>query len=77
MKYLLSEDWYKVLKWCVLIVLPALATLVSALGSAWGFDVGLINAICTSITAIATFFGALIGVSQATAKPDEDVSDDE
>lgn len=76
MKYFLPDYWYDVLKWAVLIAMPALATLINSLGAVLGFDPCLINAVCGSITAIATFFGALIGVSQATAKP-EDTSTDE
>ena len=71
MKYMLPDGIYKLLKWVVLIALPALATLVSALCAAWGVDAGLAQAVVTTITAVATFGGAVIGVSAATAKPGE------
>lgn len=72
MKYFLPDYWYDVIKWAVLIAMPALATLINALGTVWGFDPGLTNSVCCSIAATATFFGALVGVSEATKKPVED-----
>lgn len=69
MQYIIPDKVYKAVKWAVLIVLPALATLLSALAAAWGMDAGLAQAIVTTITAVATFGGAVIGVSSATAKP--------
>ena len=37
MDYLLPDKAYRALKWVALIVLPALATLVGAVGTAWGW----------------------------------------
>lgn len=66
MDYLLSDSVYRVLKWVGLIVLPALATLLGAVGTAWGWP--HLTAIVSTITAVSTFVGALIGVSNASAK---------
>lgn len=79
MDYIIPEKAYKVVKWGVLIVLPAAATLVSAVGTAWGADPELLNAISTTITAVATFGGAVLGVSAITAKKPEQIpaSEDE
>ena len=52
MQYILPDKVYNVIKWACLIALPALATLVSAIGSAWGADASLLSAISTTITAI-------------------------
>lgn len=68
MQYIIPDKVYKVVKWAVLIVLPALATLFSALASAWGMDAQLAQAVVTTITAVSAFGGAVIGVSAATAK---------
>lgn len=70
MDYLLPDRVYRVLKWVGLIVLPALATLLGAVGTAWGWP--HLTAIVTTVTAIGAFVGALIGVSNAsgTVKPD-------
>ena len=67
MDYLLSDNVYRVLKWVGLIVLPALATLLGAVGTAWGWP--HLTAIVTTVTAIGVFIGALIGVSNASGKP--------
>lgn len=71
MDYIISDKTYKLVKWAVLIVLPAVATLFSALAAAWGMDASLAQAIVTTITAISAFGGAVLGVSAATAKPSE------
>lgn len=69
MQYIIPDGVYKALKWAVLIVLPAAATLFSALAAAWGMDAQLAQAIVTTITAVSAFGGAVLGVSAATAKP--------
>ena len=71
MDYIISDRTYKVLKWACVLVLPAAATLVKALGVAWGWDSGVCEAISTTLTAVATFAGVVLGVSAATAKPSE------
>lgn len=68
MKYLIPDKAYNALKWGCLIVLPALATLVGTVGQAWGMDAGLSSSITTTITAVGTFGGVVLGVSAATAK---------
>ena len=75
MDYIISDRTYKVVKWAVLIVLPAVATLFSALAAAWGMYAGLAQAIVTTLTALATFGGTVLGVSAATAKPSEGESE--
>ena len=64
--WLLPSGVYAVLKWVVLTVMPALAVLVGALGAVWGLP--HLDAVVTTINAIALFLGALIGVSAATVK---------
>lgn len=70
MEYLLPDKAYQALKWVGLIVLPALATLLGAVGTAWGWP--HLTAIVTTVTAIGTFVGALVGVSNASATPTGD-----
>ena len=67
MDYIVPDKAYRVIKWGVLIVLPAAATLVGAVGSAWGADPSTLNAVTTTITAVSAFGGAVLGVSAATA----------
>lgn len=69
MDYLLPDKAYRILKWVALIVLPALATLVGAVGTAWGWP--HLTAVISTITAISAFIGALIGASNASAKTSE------
>ena len=52
---------YDVLKWVCMIVLPAIATLWFTLGKVWGFP--YLGEIETTIVAIDTFLGAILGVS--------------
>lgn len=69
MTYMIPDGVYAVLKWATLIVLPATATLIATIGPVWGMDGELVQGITTTITAVAAFFGVVLGVSQATAKP--------
>lgn len=65
MDYLLPDDVYKVLKWVGLILMPALAALVGAVGPAWGLP--RVDAIVLTINALGTFIGVIIGASQMSA----------
>lgn len=64
--YILPERAYKLIKWAVLIVLPALATLIATVGPAWGMDGQLVQSVTTTITAVSAFGGVVLGVSAAT-----------
>ena len=57
----MSNKIYDILKWVALVVLPATATLYFALSGIWGFPYG--EQIVGTITAIDTFLGALLGIS--------------
>lgn len=76
MTYIVPEQIYQVLKWAGLIALPALAVFVSTVGQAWGMDPGLSNAIVTTLNALGVLVGALLGISQATGKPEEGDADE-
>lgn len=58
----LPNNVYDVLKWSCLIAVPAVITLISALGTIYGQDTTIITA---TIGAVATFIGALIGISNS------------
>ena len=70
MTYIIPDCIYKILKWLGLIALPAVAVFVSTVGQAWGLDPGLSNAIVTTLNAAGVLVGALLGISQATGKPE-------
>ena len=57
----LSNKAYDTLKWTVTIAMPALSTLVSAIGLIWGLDIAI--PIVATLVALTTFLGALIGIS--------------
>ncbi len=59
----MSNKVYDILKWVALIVLPAIATLYFAVAQIWGLPYG--EQIVGTITAVDTFLGALLGVSNA------------
>lgn len=58
----LNNKLYDILKWILLILTPALTLLITTLGGLYNFDTKVING---TISAIATFLGALIGVSSS------------
>lgn len=80
MKFL-PDAVYQVLKWLVLIVIPAAATLYVGLAAVWGWPYA--TEIAKTASLICAFIGALIGVSQigynkslAAAKVTAEAKDD-
>lgn len=65
MEYLLPDKAYQILKWVGLILMPALAALIGAVGPAWGLP--KVDAIVLTINALGTFIGVIIGASQLSA----------
>ena len=59
----LNNKIYDILKWVVMIVLPAMATLYTTLGGIWNLP--LLEQIPPTLTAIATFLGAICMISSA------------
>lgn len=58
----LSKNLYTLMKWIVIIVLPALATFIVVISKIWGWaDLG--NMISQTITAVDTFLGAILCIS--------------
>ena len=64
-EYLLPDKAYQILKWVGLILMPALAALIGAVGPAWGLP--KVDAIVLTINALGTFIGVVIGASQLSA----------
>ena len=69
---ILNENVYKLLKWALMIVVPALITLISSLGTIYGWDTSTIT---LTIAAIATFLGVITGISNANYYSDTDSED--
>ncbi len=62
----MSNKTYDTLKWLCIIAFPALATLYAVVAKIWGLPFE--TQIPATITAIATFIGALLGVSSVNYK---------
>ena len=57
----IDNKTYNYLKWIVVVLLPALATLIGTVGTAFNWEYTQVTLVI--ITAVTTFLGALIGVS--------------
>ena len=62
----LSNSAFDILKWIAILLLPALATLVAVIFKIWNLPYG--NEIAQTITALATFLGAILGISSVQYK---------
>lgn len=62
----LSNSAFDVLKWIAILLLPSLATLVAVIFKIWNLPYG--NEIAQTITALATFLGAILGISTVQYK---------
>lgn len=64
----MNNQTYDILKRVALVVIPALATFVNAVGIVWG--VPYTNEVTASITAFGVFLGAALGVSSKNYEPE-------
>lgn len=65
----LSDRVYDTLKWLVIIVMPAAATLYAALSAVWGWP--HTQEIVTTIAAGNTFLGSILCISKANYSREE------
>lgn len=65
----INNKVYDILKWVALIVLPAVATLYGALAPTWGWPFA--EEIVYTITAVDTFLGTLLGISNLSYKNEQ------
>ena len=65
-EYKLNDKVYNIMKWLAMLFLPALATFIATVGNSvtWSYT----SIVCTVITALAAFLGAICGISSVTAK---------
>lgn len=63
---IMNDKTYDFLKWIAQLFLPAVGTLYAALAGIWGFPYG--EQIMSTILAIDTFLGAILGISNANYK---------
>lgn len=64
----MNDKTYDILKRVALIVVPALATFVNAVGIVWG--VPYTNEVTATITAFGVFLGAALGITSKNYEPD-------
>ena len=57
---MLSNKIYNIIKWTLIIFIPALITLIGSLGKIYNFDT---ETIILTISALATFLGVITGIS--------------
>lgn len=62
---LLPELAYEIMRWLTWIVLPAIATLIAGLNTAWNWNLP-IDAILTTFVAVETFIGTVLGIAKIT-----------
>lgn len=72
----LPQKLYEILRWVTWIVLPAIATLISALNAAWSWGLP-IDAILSTFAAVETFIGVVLGISKVTNDKEVAVADAE
>lgn len=68
----IPDKIYDVLKWVVIIVMPAVATLYAALSAVWGWPYS--EEVVTSITAVDTFLGAVLCISAANYNKEDKIN---
>ena len=59
-KLVLKDGLYKILKWGLILFVPALISLIGNLGKIYGFET---EKIVLTISAISTFVGVITGIS--------------
>ena len=58
---MLNDKVYDILKWITMLALPALATLITAIGAIWGLPSA--SQIADTIVAINAALAAMLGIS--------------
>ena len=69
MKTLFSNKVFDVLKWCVLILFPALTTAYVGLSALWGWPFA--EEVAKTSAVICAFLGTLLGISNLQYKAGE------
>lgn len=67
-KLVLKDELYKILKWGLILFVPALISLIGNLGKIYGFET---EKIILTIAEVSTFLGAITGISNYNYKKGE------
>ena len=65
----LNNKVYDILKWLVIIVMPAIATLYAALAPVWGWPRP--DDVVLTLNAVTAFAGAVLGISTVQYNKDK------
>lgn len=71
----LPQKLYEILRWVTWIVLPATATLLSALNAAWAWNWPM-EAILATFSAVETFIGVVLGIAKYSNDKAEALKDE-
>lgn len=66
----MNNKTYDILKWVALCFLPAFCVLYATIGEVW--DLPYVTQVVSTIAAVDTFLGAIIGISSAKYKKSHD-----
>lgn len=72
---MLSNRVYDIMKWCVMIAIPALTTAYVGLSGIWGWPYA--TEVAKTSAVICTLLGALLGISTAQYNKQEPPNDKE
>lgn len=64
----MANKTYDILKYVALLIIPALATFVNAVGIVWGIP--HTNEVTATLTAFGVFLGATLGISSKNYTPE-------
>lgn len=64
----MTNKTYDILKYVALLIVPALATFVNAVGIVWGIP--NTSEVSTTITAFGVFLGAALGINSKNYEPE-------
>lgn len=71
----LRDDVYDVLKWLVMIVIPAATAAYVGLATIWGWPFA--DQVAQTSAVLCTFLGAVLGISNLQYKAEQEVNADE
>lgn len=69
----LNNASYDFFKWTVLIAIPAVSALYFGLAQIWNFPYG--EEVVGTLSLVAVFLGALVGISHVNYDPDDDLAE--
>ena len=67
----LPNGVFDILKWCVLVFIPAATTLYVSLSTIWGFPYA--DAVAKTSAAVCAFLGVILGISNLSYRQDHEI----